>query len=135
MSIFESFYNYVSNNSTITAALGNSSAIYPEFIPQSHSAFPAASYSLAQDEDIPLLNGGKSDTSVAVIEVSIWASSYKSANDVATIFKAQLIGYRGSFGSHTADHIRKEEGGEVSLPFEPDTGLCGVRLSFAISYY
>jgi len=135
VNIFESFYNYVSNNSTITSALASADAIFPEFIPQDHSGFPAVSYSLAQDEDIPLLNGSKSETGMAVIQVSIWAVSYVAASDVATIFKAQLIGYRGTFDDHTADYIRKEEGGEITLPYELDTGLCGVRLSFAISYY
>jgi len=133
MSFPESFYTYLAANSTITATLASANAIWPEYIPQSHDGFPAMSYSLADDEDVNLLNGDVSDAHVAVMQLSIYDRSFKSVNDAASAVKSELIGYRGAMGSHTVDHVMKD--GEITLPPEGDTGLLGVRLTFRLNYY
>lgn len=134
MSIAESFYTYISGNSTITGVLASANAIFPESLPQNHSGFPAITYSVVGDSDISLLSGGRSDTHQASIQINIYDQSFKTVNDVATTIKSELIGYRGTLGSHTADYIRKEEAGEITLPPEPDTGLYGVRLTLNVTY-
>lgn len=131
MSISQSTYDYLSGNSTITGALASASAIFPHMMPQNYVAYPALTYSLDDETPVELLSGGVSDTKFATFELNVWSDSHTAAHDAASTIKTEMVGYSGTFGSHTAGLIRII--GEQSL-YESDTRLYRVRMTLEITY-
>lgn len=132
MSIMQSFYSVITGNSTITDLLASTGSVWPESLPQSHDGFPALSFALDSDEDIYNLKGIKNELEVATIRVRIWDDSVLSVHNIASTIKSELSGFRGPFGSHTAELILKTN--EFSVDQEIDTGLYSLILDFSIAY-
>lgn len=128
--IAQSFYSYLSGNSTITNLV--STRIFPQTIPQIIDDRPAITYYQEAGDYIEHL-AGRSNTKMAEFEVHCWSTSYLTARNVAETVDAQLTGYRGTFGSHTAESIRKTN--DFDGGFETDTGLHRAILRFEIAYY
>lgn len=100
-------------------------------LPQEHDGFPAIVYSMDDDQDQQLLNG-VSGLKEARFVIDVYDDDYVTADSVATAIKSALVGYTGTFGADTADHIRKER--ELDF-YEPQTELHRVNLQFLIAYY
>lgn len=132
MSIVQSVYSALSGNSTITDLLATANSIWPEALPQAHDGFPALTFGLDSDEDLYSLKGVKNELQRATIRIRIWDDSVLVVHNIATTIKSELSGFRGSFGSHTAELILKEN--EFSVDQEIDTGLYSVVLDFSIAY-
>jgi hypothetical protein len=129
----QSFYSAVSSNSTITDLLASANSIWPESLPQSHDGFPALSYTLVTDDDLYVMKGTKNELETANIQVNIWDDSALVVHNIATTIKSEYSGFRGAFGSHTAELIQKVN--EFSVDRELDTGLYRVVLEFQVRYY
>lgn len=128
--IAQSFYTYLSGNSAVTALVGT--RVYPQVIPQPVVLRPAITYYQESGEYIEHL-GGRSDLRMAEFEAHCWAPQYLDARNLAEVVDAELTGYRGTFGSHTAESIRKVNDFDVGP--DNDTGLHRVILRFDIAYY
>ena len=128
--IAQSFYAYLSANSSITTLV--STRIFPGTIPEAITARPTITYYQESGEYFEHL-AGRSDTKLAEFEVSCWDDTYLTARNVADTVDAQLTGLRGTFGSHTAESIRKV--GDFDGGYETDTGLYRAILRFEIAYY
>ncbi len=133
--IVDSLYTVLQTNSTLTDLLRSTKSIYPHVLPESHPGYPAVTYALVQEEDIPLLNGTRADLRRATVEVRVWDDNYSKVMEIAEVVKTALIGVTGTFGTHVADFIRKDESGEVTLPPEPGTKLYSSRLRFDLNYH
>ncbi len=132
-SIVESFTTYLEANSTITALLASAESIYPGGAPQQNDGYPLLTYELSSDDQFFNLEGTVNELAIAALRLSVWDKNIKTINDIATTIKSELNGFRGAFGSHTADLITKEN--EFSTPEEADTGLNRIVLEFRIAYY
>ena len=131
MTITQSFYTFTSAVTNITDLLASTDEIWPGRLPQEHGGFPAMTYSLDADDDIPLLDGGVNEMHWADFEVFCWANTLLEAADLAAVVKTELIGVTGTFGANTAKRITKEN--EFS-DFETQTELHFVRLVFRVAY-
>lgn len=131
-SIKTSYYTWLSAQASITSLLGASSAIYPDRIPQrSNKSFPALTYRVDNNEDIPLLSGQVSGLRFADIEVWCWATTSPAAEALADAVRAAHVGYSGTMGTNEVESVRKTfDDGDL----EVDTELHFVRLVFVIPY-
>ncbi len=129
-------YTFLAAKSSIRAIVamsGNSPtkpSFYTHMLPLKHYGYPALTYALDEDSDQQLLSG-ISGLKEALLTVDCWALVYSQAHSLAAAVKAEMVGYRGAFGSSTAEHIRKER--ELDL-HEPDTKLFRVSLQFRVAY-
>lgn len=105
-------------------------AIYPEYLPLTH-ALPAITVELDSNDDEQLLDGSQSSLRQALVTVNCYDPSLLAAGALADRVKSALIGYRGSFGSVSAECIYKES--ETSAP-ETETGLRGISIQFFLGY-
>ncbi len=132
--IWRCLYAWMAANSSINAA----ATIYPAWLPQQNTTFPAISFSVDDNQDDQLIDGIGSLTT-SLISVDCWASTYAAAHTLADVVKSELVGYRGAFGNVssspvvtvTVDHVRKTR--ELDL-YESDTRLHRVSLQFLIAY-
>lgn len=125
--IVDSFYSYLAAQAGVVALCPQ---IYPLTIPEGVTP-PAITYSLDGDDRDRLLDG-VGDMKSALISVDAWSTDHAGAHAIADAVEASLAGYRGSFGTKTAEHVRLERKFEL---FESDTGLYRVSLQFFIAYY
>lgn len=137
MSIGADFYTYVAALSSIRAIVGLSTtspqkaAVYPNFLPQNHYGFPALTYTQDEDAQSNTLDG-VSTLKEALLTADCWALTYLNAHSLANALVTDLVGYRGTFGTVTADFIRLERSLDL---YESDTKLHRVSLQFRIAYY
>jgi hypothetical protein len=127
VTIKTSFYTFVAGTGSITSIA--TGGIHPQTIPQQMEN-PFASYSMDDNEDQQMLDG-VSPVRDARFSVDCYSKSYLTASQLAGAFKSALVGHRGTFGSHTVEHIRKEREFDI---FEADTGLHRVSLQFLVVY-
>jgi|GEM_PF-2715738 len=130
MTIAQSFYEYLTASSTIQAVVAE--RIYPHVIPQAELGRPALTYSQEFGDYIEHL-AGRSETQMAEFEVNCWSNTYLAVRNLAAIVDTALTGYRGTFGTDTAESIRKTNDFDGGL--ENDTGLYRVVLRFSVAYY
>ena len=132
--IWRCLYAHMVGNAEIAAA----ATIYPSWLPQQNTTFPAITFSVDDVQDDQLLDGVGSLTQ-SLVSIDCWAATYAAAHTLADVVKAELVGYVGTFGNVTAspqvavtvNHIRKTR--ELDL-FESDTGLYRVSLQFLIAH-
>ena len=122
MSVVTSIYT------VLDAALTES--VYPQVLPQNPTV-PAVTYNLDDDEESTLLDGTTEGLKQTLFTVDCWAATYAAAHTLADAVKTALVGSTGTFGTVTADHLRKER--EIDL-FEADTRLHRVSLQFLLAY-
>ena len=127
MSIKTSVYSVISGTGAITSLA--TGGVHPQNIPAQSTA-PAITFSMDDDADQQLLDG-VSGLKEARFVIDCYSLSYLTADQMASAVKTALVGYRGAFGTNTAEHIRKER--ELDL-FEADTRLHRVNLQFLIAY-
>lgn len=130
MTIAASFNAYLTADSSIEALVGE--RIYPIIIPQAELGRPALTYSQESGSYLEQLDGNN-DLRFAEFEINCWSTSYLQARTIAATVDSVFTGYRGTFGSHTVESIRKSSDYDVGL--EDDTGLYRVTLRFTIAYY
>lgn len=127
--IVDSFFSYLSANAGV-AALCPETSFFPMTIPQG-AALPAITYSLDADDRDQLLDS-IGDLKTALFEVNAFSLDHVVAHQLAEAVETALAGYRGAFGSKTAEHIRLERKFEL---FETDTKLHRVTQQFVLAYY
>src|SRR5262245_30992977 len=130
VTVAQSFYTFLSTQPGIPAAF------FPLRLPLNHEGFPALTFNVSDDADIPLLDGGVSSAHTALIDVDCWAkNSLIQAETLATAVKAALfpggVSYVGPFGSIDVDMIIKTREFHSE---EPDTRLVRISLQFEVSY-
>jgi hypothetical protein len=132
--IWKCLYPWFVANATINAA----AAVFPSWLPQQNTTFPALTFSIDDNLDDQLLDG-VGTLRQAFVSVECWARSFLAAHTLADVVKAQLIGFTGPFGNLASspqvkvevDHVRKVR--ELDL-YESDTRLHRVSLQFLIAY-
>jgi hypothetical protein len=105
-------------------------SIFPQTIPQ-NASLPAITYTLNSEERDQLM-AGVGLLKTALIDIEAWHTDHRGAHELADAIETLLAGYRGEFGSKTAEHIRMERKFEL---FESDSGLYRVSQQFLIAYY
>ena len=130
MTIAQSLYTWLTANAAIEAVVAD--RIYPQVIPHAESARPCITFSQESGDYIEHL-AGRSDTRMAEFSIDCWAPTYLAVRDLAETIHTELVGVRGSFGSHTAESVRLEN--DFDGPPDNDTGLYRVSLRFVIAYY
>lgn len=125
--IVDSLFSFLQANAGVNAV---AQGIYPQTIPQG-GAFPAITYTLDADERDQLLDS-IGDLKRALIEINAWDQDHRLAHALADAIEAALAGYRGVFGTKTAEHIRLERKFDL---FESDSLLYRVSQQFLIAYY
>ena len=121
---------YLLTQSSVTSLLSSTTAIYPIFLPQSHAGFPAMTYSQDADDDFHLLEG-VSTLYEALVSLDIYSYGYEINREIADAVRAALVGFSGTFGSVTAQHVRCSR--DIDL-YESDTRLHHTSLQFLIAY-
>lgn len=125
--IVDSLFTFLAADAGIAALC---QSIHPQTLPQ-NATYPAITYSLdAESRDQLLAEIGLLKT--ALIEINAWHSDHFTAHQLTDAIENALAGYRGAFGSKTAEHIRLERKFEL---FESDSGLYRVSQQFLIAYY
>jgi hypothetical protein len=105
-------------------------SIFPDVCPQG-VVYPAITYSLDEDGRDQLLDeiGGLKQ---ALVSIDCYDPEHERAHLVAEAVETALAGYRGAFGTVTADHVRLER--KFGL-FETDAKLYRVSQQFLVAYY
>lgn len=128
--IAQSFYTYLTADAGIAAIAGE--RIYPHVIPQADLSRPAITFGQNGDRYLNHLNG-RSDLREAEFEVNSFSTTYLAARNLADAVDTALTGFRGTFGSHTAEFIDKTS--DFDAGFDDDTGLYQVTQIFMVAYY
>ncbi len=134
MTIAESFYTWITADSSIDALVGD--RIFPDVIPPSVTDRPALTWELEVDNEIELLDGTTSATNRAEFRVNAWAFSYKAAHDLADTVRTQWRAVSGTFGAHTAIRMRVPIRGNdgPGEEHEPNRRLYRVIMRLEIAY-
>lgn len=125
--IVDSVYSFLAANAGIAALC---QSIYPQLAPQPITG-DMITYSLDSDETYPLFDGVGS-LREARVSVEAWSLDHLRAHQIGDAIESALDGYRGAFGSKTADHVRLERKFEL---FESDSKLYRVSQQFVLAYY
>ncbi len=126
MTIAESLGQFLLDNTAITAI---TSEIRPQVLPDDAS-YPALTYSMIDDERIRTLDG-HSTLSTASFDIDCYAPQYAKARELADVVRAELDGYTGELGGHTAEQIDFDAASDY---VEGQTKIYSVTMSVAIWY-
>ena len=83
MIVSKAIYNILSNDSTVTQALGSGSRIFP-LVAKTTQAFPFVIYELTQDDPVQTKDGQSSSyIRVFRLEVLCYSETYSNVSDIA----------------------------------------------------
>lgn len=101
-------YHLLSNDSTLTALLSSTTAIWPEIAPQG-AANPCIVFTETTG-DVNNTNDGVSELDVQNIQVDVYADSAAQRNTIAARVRTVLDGVSGTYASIVVDSITFQYG-------------------------
>lgn len=124
--IDEALYSLLIAYAGLTALV--STRIYPMHLPQ-QPTLPAVSYQRISSGRRDVHHGGITAVAETIFQVSCWATTLKSAKDIAAAVRTRMHGYNGTVGSVKIFSSRVIN--EVDL-YDPETNVYHVPVDVAV---